>query len=338
MRALSPVEIVLALKAAGEQTRLRLLVLLSRGEHNVKDLTRILGQSQPRVSRHLKLLYDAGLIERFQEGSWVYFRLREEGALGALVGAIVLNVGVDGADMVRDGTRAMEVLSERELAAQDYFKTHAGEWDAIRTLHIAEDDVEKAIIDVLDGSKFSQLVDVGTGTGRILELLSEYCSRGIGFDISQDMLGYARAKLESKDLKHCQVRLGDVYNLPLDAGSSDLVVLHQVLHFLDDPLGAIKEAGRLCATNGQVLIVDFAPHQLEHLRDVHAHRRLGFSDDQMKRWFKKSGLNLISRRDLKPRKKAELECLTVSIWLGRPDEKRLAEKMKLNNKNLEVVG
>ena len=338
MHALKPIEIVSALKAAGEQTRLRLLVLLGRGEHNVKDLTRILGQSQPRVSRHLKLLFDAGLIERFQEGSWVYFRLREEGALGALVQAIVRNVGLDGADMVRDGTRAMEVLSERELMAQDYFRDHAKDWDAIRTLHIAEGDVERAIVKALGENRFSQLVDVGTGTGRILELLSGRCSRGIGFDINQDMLAYARAKLEQQDNKHCQVRLGDVYSLPLEDCSADLVVLHQVLHFLDDPSRAINEAARLCAPNGQVLIVDFAPHEFEHLREDHAHRRLGFSNDQMKRWFNKSGLDLTSYQDLKPRKKTEQKRLTVSIWLGRPDEKKSAEKMKLKNKNLEVVG
>ena len=327
--ALKPNEIVTALKAAGEDTRLRLLVLLARGEHNVKDLTRILGQSQPRVSRHLKLLYDAGLIERFQEGSWVYFRLREGGALGALVHAIVGNVVVDDADMVRDEGRAIEVLSERELMAQEYFKTHAGEWDAIRALHIAEVDVETTILEKLDGQRFRQIIDVGTGTGRILELLEAHCARAIGFDINQDMLAYARAKLEQGGHKHCQVRLGDVYNLPLDDGAADLVVVHQVLHFLDDPARAVKEAGRLCAADGQVLIVDFAPHELEYLRDDHAHRRLGFGSDQMERWFDKAGLELRSQTNLshsdlaKGRaqkknsgKNQNKDSLTVSLWMG----------------------
>ena len=335
--ALKPIEIVTALKAAGEQTRLRLLVLLARSEHNVKDLTRILGQSQPRVSRHLKLLFEARLIERFQEGSWVYFRLREEGPLGELVQAIVRDVAADDADMNRDDARALEVKNERERAAQEYFRNHAKDWDAIRALHIAEDDVERAIVDTLGEGKISQLVDVGTGTGRILQLLAGYCSRAIGFDINQDMLAYARAKLERQNHKHCQVRLGDVYNLPIEDHTADLVVLHQVLHFLDDPAGAIREAARLCAPDGQILIVDFAPHELEHLRDDHAHRRLGFSSEQMQRWFAKAGLSLKTFRDLKPRKKSEMECLTVSLWLGTSDNKKTGKQMKNNDRDMEVV-
>ena len=351
MNALKPVEIVAALKAAGEHTRLRLLVLLARGEHNVKDLTRILGQSQPRVSRHLKLLYDAGLIERFQEGSWVYFRLCESGALGALVQAIVANFVVDDADMVRDEARAVEVLNERELAAQEYFKTHAGEWDAIRALHIAEVDVEAAILEKLAGRRYDQIIDVGTGTGRIVELLAANCERAIGFDINQDMLAYARAKLEQSGNKHCQVRLGNIYNLPLDDGSADLVVVHQVLHFLDDPARAIREAGRLCAPDGQVLIVDFAPHELEYLREDHAHRRLGFAPEQIERWFDKAGLKISSHSNMAHGdltrgrtqnkdmgKNSDKDSLTVSLWMGDQKNKKAGTKMNKTAQNLEVAG
>lgn len=338
MKPLKPDEIVTAFKAAGEHTRLRLLSLLARGEHNVKDLTHILGQSQPRVSRHLKLLFEAGLIERFQEGSWVYFRLTEEGALGELVRAIVHDIAPGDADLNRDMQRADEVRALREEAAQDYFRAHAGEWDAIRALHIAEDDVEKAIIKALKGRTYSQLVDVGTGTGRILELLAEHTTRAIGFDISQDMLAYARAKLEGLEYKHCQVRLGDIYNLPLEDGAADLVILHQVLHYLDDPARAISEAARLLADEGQILIVDFAPHDLEYLRDDHAHRRLGIAPAQLKRWFEKAGLRLVKSRELKPGDKADNACLTVSLWLGVPHETGAEKKIKMKNKaTLEAV-
>ncbi len=342
MRALKPEEIVTALKAAGETTRLRLLALLARGEHNVKDLTKILGQSQPRISRHLKLLYEAGLIERFREGSWVYFRLVEEGPLGALIGSLIAGISDRDADIARDRARSVEVKSEREQLAQNYFRIHAGEWDDIRALHVAEDDVETAISEVTGGDKISLLVDIGTGTGRILELLAGNCRRGIGFDINQDMLAYARSKLEHHGVRHCQVRLGDIYNLPLEDGMADLVVIHQVLHFLDDPARAVMEAARICAPGGRVLIVDFSPHELDYLRDNYAHRRLGFSRDQIERWMGKGGLRLVRQRDMAPgegggdvkgRKR-----LTVSLWLGQPDDTAAGRNLKTSDMDLEAIG
>jgi len=302
------------LRAAGEATRLRILALLAGGELNVKDLTQILGQSQPRISRHLKLMAEAGLITRFREGSWVFFRLAESGAEGALAAAIVKSLDPSDLTLARDRARASGVQKARAEAAQAYFKAHAGEWDKIRALHVTEKEVEAAMDEALGEGPFNLLVDLGTGTGRILELFGARAARALGFDLNHAMLAYARMKLERAALSYAQVRHGDLYNVPLPDGAADAVVLHQVLHFLDDPAAAIAEAARLLAPGGRLLVVDFAPHELEFLREQSAHRRLGFARDQLGRLLAGAGLKLARFRELKPEPSGGK--LTVSLWLG----------------------
>jgi ubiquinone/menaquinone biosynthesis C-methylase UbiE len=310
---------VTALKAIAEPTRLRLLALLASGELNVKDLTGILGQSQPRISRHLKLLSEAGLVERAPEGSWVYFRLADGGDGGALA-RLVLEA-VDRADpvLVRDRRRVEALREERERAAQAYFQGHAGEWDRIRALHVAEAEVEDAIGQVLGLGPFDLLVDLGTGTGRMLELFRDRYRRGLGIDLSPAMLAYARAKLERSGIANAHVRQGDIYDLPLPDQAAGALLMHQVLHFLSDPQRAVREAARVLAPGGRLLIVDFAPHELEFLREQFAHERLGFSREQVAHWLADCGLDLMETRDLVPAEGSTAK-LTVSMWLaGRPD-------------------
>jgi len=314
---LSSPQLLSGLKAAGEATRLRLLVLLAGGELNVKDLTRILGQSQPRISRHLKLLTDAGLIERFREGSWVYFRLAEDGARAGLARRIVETL--DGGDPVveRDKVRAESVKQERQQAAQAYFHTHAAEWDSIRSLHLAEEQVEAATLEALGPGPFDLLVDLGTGTGRVLELAAGRAARAIGIDINRDMLAYARTKLDQAGYGNCQIRQGDLFNLALEDETADAVVIHQVLHFLDDPERAIREASRILCPGGSLVIVDFAPHELDFLREDHAHRRLGIGSAQLSHWTKNAGLELGEHTALEPEPDAGSGKLTVSIWVAK---------------------
>jgi ubiquinone/menaquinone biosynthesis C-methylase UbiE len=304
------------LRAAGEATRLRILALLAGSELNVKDLTQILGQSQPRISRHLKLMAEAGLITRFREGSWVFFRVAESGSEAQLASAIVASL--DAADPVfaRDRARALAVKKAREDAAQSYFREHAGEWDRIRAMHVAESQVEAAVDEALGPGPFALLVDLGTGTGRMLELFAPRAARALGFDLSHDMLTYARMKLDRAGLAHAQARHGDLYNVPLPDGAADAVILHQVLHFLDDPAAAIAEAARLLKPGGKLLVIDFAPHELEFLREQSAHRRLGFASDQLKRWLKESGLSVERQRDLAPAASGAPDKLTVSLWVA----------------------
>ncbi len=313
---LSTDDLVAILKAAGETTRLRILALLAAGEFNVKDLTRILGQSQPRVSRHLKLLAAAGLVERYQEGSWVFFRVRDDRA-GQMIRAIIAD-GIDPHDalLARDRERADAIRAERDAAAQAYFRDNAAEWDRIRALHVPEAVVTNAMREVMGAAPLELLVDLGTGTGHVLEVFAPQANSAVGIDMNRQMLAYARARMDRLGLPHVQLRQGDLFNVPLAEASADAVVLHQVLHFLDDPALAIREAARLLRPGGRLLIVDFAPHDLEELRETFAHRRLGFSREQMGKWLADAGLTLADDRQLAADQANSGESLTVCLWGG----------------------
>lgn len=318
---LDPRRLVVGLKAVAETTRLRILMLLSANELNVKDLTQILGQSQPRISRHLKLLVEAGLVERVREGSWVYFYISDRNDAGRM--AMRLIAEVDQTDQVlrRDRERADALRRERETAAQAYFDGHAADWDRIRALHVSETDVEAAIRSALGPGPFRLLIDLGTGTGRILELMADRYERGVGIDASQAMLAYARTKLAGLGLAKAQLRHGDLYNLALPDGAADAVVMHQVLHYLSDPPGAIREAARVLAPGGRLLIVDFAPHEMEFLRDAHAHERLGFATQQVEGWLTEAGLEPMPSHALPPPPGKGGTMLTVTIWQARQRSK-----------------
>jgi ubiquinone/menaquinone biosynthesis C-methylase UbiE/DNA-binding transcriptional ArsR family regulator len=305
------------LKAVAEPTRLRLLALLARGELNVKDLTRILNQSQPRISRHLKLLAEAGLIERAPEGSWVYFRLADTGAGREVAARVLKLLQLTDPVIVRDQIRAQSVQEERQASALSYFKSHAADWDKIRALHVAEAEVEAAVSEALGPGPFDLLLDLGTGTGRMLELFASRFRRGLGLDLSPAMLAYARGKLERAGVAHVQVRQGNLYDLPLTDGSADAVVMHQVLHFLSDPQRAVREAVRVLAPGGRLLIVDFAPHELEFLRDEYAHERLGFAGPLIAQWCADAGAAVVETRELAPRAASQKGKLTVSLWVVR---------------------
>jgi len=305
-----------ALKAAGEDTRLRVLVLLAEAELTVSDLTQILRQSQPRISRHLKLLVEAGLIERFREGAWAFFRLAERGPSAELARALVARLDASDPIALRDRERLSAVRHARAAAAQDYFRAHAAQWDRIRKLHVADEAVESAIRDALAERPFRSLLDLGTGTGRILEMFGPLLERGLGIDLSLDMLSLARARIERAGFRHCSVRQGDIYDLALPADSFDVVVIHQVLHFLDDGARAIREAARVLVPGGRLLVVDFAPHDLEFLREEHAHRRLGFASETVTQWMGAAGLDVALHRSLPPEPGSEGK-IAVSLWLGR---------------------
>jgi len=310
-----------ALKAAGEGTRLRVLALLSEGDLTVSDLCEILRQSQPRISRHLKLLADAGLVERFREGSWAFFRLGELGGRFALARDLVGRLDPTDAVLARDRERLAEVREAHAAAAQSYFRKHAGEWDRIRKLHVADEQVEAAIGAALGDRPFRSLLDLGTGTGRMLELFGPQIERGLGLDLSHDMLALARARL--RDLRHCSVRQGNIYDLAIPKDSFDVVIVHQVLHFLDDSARAIKEAARVLRPGGRLLVVDFAPHTLEFLRDEQAHRRLGFAAETVGQWMEAAGLDVVRHMSLPPE---EGGTIAVSLWLARDPRIAMAER------------
>lgn len=308
-----PDQVVGALRAAGEQTRLRALALLTEGELSVGEIAQALGQSQPRVSRHLKLLTEAGLVERAPEGAWVFYRLpRANTTERRLAEATLAMLDPDDPVLSRDAERLIAIRAAREAIARAYFERNAEDWDRLRALHLPEADIESAILAAAGAGPFDFMVDVGVGQGRMIQLFANRVGRAEGFDTSRQMLTIARATLDDLRAK-AAVSFGDAYAPPIEAGAADLVTIHQVLHFLSDPGRAVAEAARLLTRGGRLLVVDFAPHDLEFLREEHAHRRLGFADAEIGAWCEAARIENVKTTTLAPAKSG---ALTVKIWAG----------------------
>jgi ubiquinone/menaquinone biosynthesis C-methylase UbiE/DNA-binding transcriptional ArsR family regulator len=309
-------------RALADATRLRIFSLLRTMELSVGELAQVLGQSQPRVSRHVKILCDAGLAERRKEGSWVFVALGRAAATGPVAVAIDQWHKTEPDHWaVADAARLAAVRADRAASAAQWFEGHADEWDAIRSLHVAESEVEAAMAQVLGaesgGAPLGSLIDIGTGTGRMLELFGDQADSALGIDRSSEMLRLARAKLH--DRANTELRQADLYALPMADGAADVAILHHVLHFAQQPGAAIAEAARVLGQGGRLLIVDFAPHDREDLRTRDAHTRLGFADDQIAGWFGNAGLALARTETLKGGE------LTVTLWLGRKSGASLRE-------------
>jgi len=306
-------ELVTALRAAGETTRLRILALLADADLSVKDFTTILGQSQPRISRHLKLLAEAGLVTRSTEGAFAFYRLTETADGTRLADLILDRLDQDDPVHARDRERRAAIRMAKAEAAANYFAANAQAWDRIRSMHAPEAEVEEKIRTLLGDKPIRHLLDVGTGTGRMLELMADRCERLVGIDASAAMLGVARANLAKAGITNARVAQDDVYALSLPRDSFDVVIIHQVLHYLDDPARAVVEAARTLRPGGRLLVVDFAPHALEQLRTEAQHRRLGIGRVEMADWLRAAGLEAQSDIDLF----GDETTLTVTLWLAR---------------------
>jgi len=302
-------QMLTALRAIAEPTRLRIVALCRTGDLTVNELCRALGQSQPRTSRHLKLLVDAGVLEKLPEGVCVFHRLTRSG-IGAEVARNISGLIPDDDVLRNDQNRMAQIKQEREARAAEYFTNNAAEWDTLRAMHVDDQEVEEMVLSLLAGKNLGDLLDIGTGTGRMLEVLAPYSERVEGIDSSRSMLAIARATIGRLNLEHSHVRHGDMYDLPFPAHSYDTVLFHQVLHYVDDPVFAVEEAVRVMRPGGRMLIVDFAPHDIEDLRRDHAHRRLGFPVAEINGWFEGAGLHPTKTRNLKGTR------LTVSLWMA----------------------
>jgi ubiquinone/menaquinone biosynthesis C-methylase UbiE len=307
------------LRSLGDPTRLRIVRLLRAMELTVGELAQVLGQSQPRVSRHVRILIDAGLAERRKEGSWVFLSLGEEDRVRPVFNLIDRWSEIDGEDAwaVADAARLAAVRADRAAAAERYFALHAEHWDALRSLHIAESEVEAAIARALADRSVGRLVDIGTGTGRMIELFGPEAKHALGVDRSPEMLRLARVKLAEAGLAAAELRQGDMYTLPLPAGSADTVIIHQVLHYAQQPAAAVAEAARLLAPGGRLLVVDFAAHEREELRVRDAHVRLGFADEAVVKFLAAAGLEARVVEHLEGGE------LTVTLWCGERSETHL---------------
>ncbi|HET6534812.1 MAG TPA: metalloregulator ArsR/SmtB family transcription factor [Sphingomicrobium sp.] len=297
-------------QALADPTRLRIVALLRLMELSVGELAQVLGQSQPRVSRHLKILADAGVLERRKEGSWVFLTLADQERVEPLFDLV--DSWADPATQAlfaSDAARTETIRAERAEAASRHFAAIAEAWDQIRSLHVAESEVERAIDASLGKRPLGRLVDIGTGTGRMIELFGPRATHAIGIDRSSEMLRLARVKLQAVGVTS-SLRQGDMYALPLEDGSADSVIIHQVLHYAHSPAAAIAEAARVLAPGGTLLVVDFAAHGREELRASDAHIRLGFEDEVMAGWFAAAGLEVDQVQHLKGGE------LTVTLWRG----------------------
>lgn len=302
-------------QALADPTRLRILALLRIMELSVGELAQLLGQSQPRVSRHVRILTDSGLVGRRKEGSWVYLQLAEP---ERTEGLFDLSHGIDPEAeqlFAGDAARLETVRHDRAEAARRYFEAHSATWESVRSLHVADAEIERAIADLLSGRPIGALLDIGTGTGRMLELFAPRADSAIGIDRSSEMLRLARVKLDEAGICGASLRQGDMYALPLADRSADSIILHQVLHYAQQPGAAIAEATRVLSPGGQLLVIDFAQHDRAELKEQDAHLRLGFAEDAMRGWFTGAGIELDRIERL------EGGALTVILWRGvKPGE------------------
>ncbi len=302
------------LKAAADPTRTKIICLCSQAELSVSELTRILSQSQPRVSRHLKILVDAGLLDRYREGQFAFFRLAAKGLPAEVASQIARWADASSAALDPELAELQQVLARRADVAADYFASNAAQWDQIRRLHIADEQVERAILDRLSDGPLDMLVDLGTGTGRMIELAGPRARQVVGIDLSRDMLAVARGNLlKAQELSgglpfDWQVRQGDLHRLPLDDGIADTAIMHHVLHFLEDPSAAMIEAGRILRPGGRLILIDFARHDIEALRSDHAHTWLGFADAEVTGWLQGAGFTDIEVSQLPG------SPLIITIW------------------------
>jgi len=327
-------ETLTALRAAGEETRLRILILLTYGELTVTELTDILGQSQPRISRHLKLLMEAGIVERMREGAWAFFRIADQHPVLRLMRDMLVSLNQEDPVLMRDSERFDAARQQRIQNAQEYFSKQAHEWDKLRSLQAPATLVEKTILDMVKGYPVFNFVDLGTGTGKMIELFAPHVSYLAGLDSNHAMLGVARSNFYQAGINNVDLRQADIYAPSFPSGFFNLAMIHQVLHYLDDPARAIREAARLLAPSGLLMIVDFAPHDLEFLRLEQNHRRLGFSHEQMASWITDACLDNIAVRDIPPQQEST-ERLTVTIWLAR--DRRIITDAPETNSTLQGI-
>ncbi|MBV9654956.1 MAG: metalloregulator ArsR/SmtB family transcription factor [Acetobacteraceae bacterium] len=269
-----------SLRAAAEPTRLRLLALAARGSFCVMEFTEILGQSQPRLSRHLRLLCEAGLLDRVREGANVWFTLPPASAK-PLAAALLAHLPEDDPVLAADRRQAARVLAERARVASESFRRQGSDWDEMRALGLPAGAIEAALLSLVPPAGVQNLLDIGTGTGRLLELLAPRVARATGIDASKAMLALARSRLARAGLSHCGVRLADMYRLPFADAAFDLAVLQMVLHYAEDPAGVLSEAARVLRPGGTLIVAELAAHQRADVTGRLAHRWPGFAEAAM---------------------------------------------------------
>ncbi|MEO0635698.1 MAG: metalloregulator ArsR/SmtB family transcription factor [Pseudomonadota bacterium] len=312
-------ELVEALRAVAEPTRLRIVNMLRQAELTVSDLVSILDQSQPRVSRHLKLMAEAGVIDRSREGTKAFYRLAPDPSVGRLIDGIFADMDPASVVFSTDAESLTAIRQSRIEQAGQYFAANAERWDEIRSLHLPEAAVEEQLAELVAQhvKERTRLLDIGTGTGRMLQVLAPMFTETTGLDRSAEMLAVARARIEEDKVSAVHLRQGNLFEAAKLGPQYDAVVLHMVLHFLEEPGLAVEAAARTLRAGGRLFVVDFEPHDHEFLRVEHNHLRSGLGKDEMDQWADTAGLERLDYVSLKPDDSA-MAGLVVGIWVMGP--------------------
>tara|TARA_Y100000590_G_scaffold470770_1_gene669895 strand:- start:22065 stop:23030 length:966 start_codon:yes stop_codon:yes gene_type:complete len=310
--------------ALADETRLRIVNILSNCELNVQDLVSVLSQSQPRVSRHLKILDEANLIERIKEGNWVFCKLISSEGIRPIIDYVSKTKKNNSDIYTRDQKKLSLLIKNRAREANYYFNRIESEDASIGEYNISDNIIDQKIISIIEKNiklPLSDIIDLGTGSGKILSLLSGSYLHGIGIDNNPNMLKMARSRFKQQGIQNCDLTFGDITDLSLKENNADLVVLHQVMHYFDDPNILISQAARLLMRDKYILVVDFDSHSNESLRKRFSHRRLGFSDEQIINIFEKYNCILIDKDSGASNRLKNVEGLVCKIWLGKKQGK-----------------
>ena len=279
-------------KALADPCRARLTAVLLSGEFTVQELTRIMGMGQSRVSRHLKILTEAGVLSVKRQGTWSYYRAGEESTFFSGIRPAFERELSSLPERCRDLAAVSKVLEERRRRSQEFFDCHARQWDDLaRTLLPVPEYRQRLLQLVPEGAS---VLEIGIGTGGLLTELTSRASRVIGVDHSPAMLEEARRRLNDRGIGGIELRLGEMSHLPLSDASVGCVVANMVLHHAADPPAVLAEIRRVLAPGGTLLLADLARHERESAREQLADQWLGFEDNELTEWLRRAGFTIIN--------------------------------------------
>ena len=278
-----------ALRAISEPTRFRLTRLCAQGELTVSELMRIVGQSQPRVSRHLKLLQDAGVLESFREQHWVFYRVAQNSPSQQLVSDLLQHLPADDDLMDFDQTRLNELRDARAKLSEEFVETEVPDWLRLHEYHGDELRFGDAVRDALAGREVGHLLDIATGTGRMLKIAGPLAESGVGIDLSKKMVMVARNALAEADLPHLTVRQEDMYQMRFPARHFDTVTIDQVLYFASNPDALIREATRVLKPSGRLLLVAFT-----EAANAKTPPAVSIAISDIRSWLEDAGLKIVT--------------------------------------------
>lgn len=277
-------------KALADQTRLRLWCVLNYHELTVSEIVRIMEMGQSRISRHLKIMTEAGILTARRSGLRVFYTVAHTRNTNDLRRFMEDATGAE-EPYVGDVTRAGAIMQERRFETSRFFDGVAAGWEQLRSELYGNTDVDAMLIEHVPSCRTA--VDIGCGTGDLARLLAARADRVIGVDNSQGMLEHARSRFNGQD--QAEFRLGDIEHLPLGDGEVDCAVMNMVLHHLQSPAAGLAEARRVLRDGGTLLVADLGPHQDQKLRARFGDRWMGFDADLLESWIREAGFTAVER-------------------------------------------